>query len=650
MATEFQRLLSPMRIGRREVRNRIVFQGHRNNLGFIEDRDSGQRYIAYQEARARGGVGVNVLEDMAIHPTTTLWDADFPSEEILTDKYRRMADALHKHGSTVIAQMVHRGRENWSEGPVPPWGFSAIPSTSTGGIPHVMTVAEIREVIGAFARRSEILKTTGVDGVELHATHGGIIQQSYSTFANTRQDEYGGDFQRRLRFATEVIAATRDAMGPDLILGLRVSGDDWMEAGNGIEDIIEICKPLVAMKKLDYINVSAGFKSDHYAVSMGSTYVPPAVLAPFAAAFKEAFPDVPIWTTDRIKAPAEAEGVLSRGQADMIGMTRALISDPDLPQKAKAGDLKSIRECISCRQGCVERATVGKVLMCVQNPEAGREYLGGIKPAASRKRVLVVGGGPSGLETARVAAERGHQVTVCEASDDIGGQIRLAMKAPTREEFEPLIGCRRHQLERLGVPINLNTKVDAEFARSFRPDAIVLATGAIPFRPPIPGVDQPHVLNAWEVLSGEKPVGERVVLIDLQGEHESMSVADFLLEQGKQLRIATPLLLIGQFMHPSQQKFMQERLCSRGAKFLLGTSVASIGKYSLMAYHNDSPSEKWAIEGVDTVVLATGYRANDGLVQELAGIAPELHVCGDCSAPRRMLQAVGDGYRVGALI
>lgn len=649
MATEFQRLFSPMRIGRQEVKNRIVFQGHRTFLQFIADEDSGRRFIAYQERRALGGAGLLVLEDMPPHETTQLDYFEIPSDDIVVDKYRRMAAAVHKHGAKVVSQILHRGRENNLDGPVPAWALSPVPSFMNGGIPHEMTIAEIHTVIDAYARRAQTIKDGGLDGAELHATHGGLLQQSWSPYANLRQDEYGGDFQGRLRFATEVIAATRDALGPELILGIRVSGDDWVEGGVGIDDIVEVCKALVATGKLDYVNISAGAKKQHYAVSIGSTYIPPGVLVPYAAALKEALPGTPVWVSGRIKDPAEAEAILDRGQADMIGMTRALIADPDLPQKARAGALESIRECVSCRQ-CFERTALMRPIRCTQNPEAGNEYRGGLSPAKVKKRVLVVGGGPAGLEAARVAAERGHEVVLCEASDDIGGQIRILTKAPTREEFDALIRYRRHEMARMGVDVRLNTTVDADLARSLHPDAIVLATGAVPYKPPIPGIDQPHVLTAWEALSGSKPVGENVVQIDLQGEHESASVADFLLEQGKRVEVVTPLLTVGQLMLIGQQELMEQRLLSREAKLTTQASVTAIGNDSLDVRVGGGTPQERNISGIDTVVISAGYRANDGLRQSLEGIAPELHFCGDCSAPRRALQAVADGYRVGSLL
>lgn len=649
MANEFPHLFSPLKIGRREIKNRIVFQAHQTCFGFPNDRESGQRYIAYQEARARGGVGMIVAENADVHPTSEQ-HGTVPSPEILTEKYSRLADAVHKHGATIIAQIGHRGREFALPGTIPPWGFSALPSPWTGQVPHEMTIAEIRELIDAFAQRAQTIKASGLDGVELHASHGYVIQQSYSPFANQRQDEYGGDFQRRLRFAAELIDAVREALGPDLILGMRVSGEDWMEDGLGIDDIIKVCESLNATRKLDYLGISAGGKVHHYAVSIGSTYIPPGVLVPFAAAFKEAFPDTPIWVTDRIKHPAEAETILRQAQADMIGMTRALIADPDLPQKARAGDLTAIRECLSCRQGCIERITSSKPLTCTQNPEAGREYLREIKPAIAKKHVLVAGAGPAGLEAARVAAERGHNVEVFEASNEIGGQIRFAAKAPTREEFDAIIRYRQHELERLEVPIKLNTTVDAEFARAFHADAIILATGASPFRPTIPGADQPHVLSAWDLLGGEKPVGDRVALIDCQGEQESASLADFLLEQGKRVWVITPHPMAGYNMELSQQSFMEQRLLARGAELVLNASVLSVGEDSLEVRRAGWPSDRWTIEGIDTVVVAWGYRANDGLETQLAGTGAEVYSCGDCAAPRRALQAVADGYRVGSLL
>lgn len=649
MSTQFAKLFSPMKIGRQEIKNRIVFQAHRTRFNFGSDDDSGQRYIAYQERRARGGAGLIVLEDIFPHLSCDNLDTGLASPAVLTEKYRRMSGAVHKHGAKIISQVLHLGRENDVQGRLPAWAFSPLPSFLNGAIPHEMSIGEIHEVIDSFVDRAKEMKTGGLDGVEIHATHASLVQQAYSPFCNVRQDEYGGDFQRRMKFPLEVVEALRDAVGPDLILGLRVSGDDWVEGGVNTEGIIEVCRVLLGTGRIDYINVSAGFKKYHYAVSIGSHYVPPGALVPYAAALKEAFPGVPVWTTDRIKDPAEAEAILEKGQADLIGMTRALIADPDLPRKAEAGDLESIRECTSCRQ-CFERIMVMRPVRCSQNPEAGWEYQGSFGPATSKKRVLVVGGGPAGLEAARVAAERGHEVVLCEASDDIGGQIRLAAKAPNREEFEAIIRYRRHELNRLGVDIRLNTRVDAELARSLRPDAIVLASGALPFKPPIPGADQAHVLNSWDVLSGTRPVGERVVIIDLQGEHESVSVADYLLEHGRQVEIVTPFYTVAQFIEGTQQPFSKERLSSRGARFTPYATVTAIGKDSLEVKHTERASEHWTISGIDTVVIVGGYRANDSLRYSLAGVAPELHFCGDCSAPRRVLQAVADGYRVGAML
>ncbi|MBU4011485.1 MAG: FAD-dependent oxidoreductase, partial [Proteobacteria bacterium] len=354
----------------------------------------------------------------------------------------------------------------------------------------------------------------------------------------------------------------------------------------------------------------------------------------------------------RINDPVQGDKILANGQGDMVGMIRALIADPELPNKAKDGRLEEIRSCIACDQGCIGRAFKGKALTCLQNAATGLENeIGTLETITAKKKILVVGGGPAGMETARVAKLRGHDVVLYEKENELGGQVNIAVKSPSRAEFGGITRYLVKQMEILGVKVNLGVTATPEMVAKENPDVVVIATGSKPYKPSIPGVDQENVVNVWEVLQDKVKIGENVVVVDGgEGHWQCCSTAEYLLERGKKVEIITPLLFVGMELAATADLMpFYVRVRSKGMKFTPNVYLTQISGNTLTVLDVYAGSME-TIEGVDTIVLAAGNRSDDKLYKELKGKVKELHRIGDCVSPRRALEAIYEGYNLGRIL
>jgi 2,4-dienoyl-CoA reductase-like NADH-dependent reductase (Old Yellow Enzyme family) len=438
---KFPHLFSPYRIKCLEIRNRIFSTGHDTDLG--RHGAPSEDLIAYQAARAKGGAGLIVVQVVAVHDT-----ARYTSEVLMgtTDEhlpmFTRLFKAIHDGGSAAFVQLFHPGREllGRREGVTQAaYGPSSSPTERFRIVPRALSSEEIEEIVEGYGAAARRMVEAGVDGVEIVASHGYLPSQFMNSTINLRNDRYGGSLENRLRFTRDAVASVRKRVPQDLIVGLRLSGIEYDIAGIDETDMLTICREL--KEEFDYFNVIAGTSAS----SSGAVHIVPPMtieagyLGPVAGKFKQAL-GKPVFVAGRINQPQEAEAILAQGRADMCGMTRAMISDPDMPNKALSGRVEDFRACIACNQACIGHAQLGLSISCIQHPETGREIQYGTRPRARRRlRVMVAGGGPGGMKAASVAAECGHDVTLYEKAVRLGGQALLAQLLPYRAEFGGIV-------------------------------------------------------------------------------------------------------------------------------------------------------------------------------------------------------------------
>ena len=644
----FPHLFSPIQLGATKLRNRIVFTAHHT---FQSSDVPTPQLAAYYEARAAGGAGLIVVEVAGMHSS-----ARFSSNFIRADTdtcipgYRQIAKACHRHGCAVVGQLYHPGRETRGkvDGVTPvAWAPSALPGERHHVMPRAMPAGLVKDVVRGYASAAGRLVEAGLDGVEILASHGYLLSQFMSPRINQRTDEYGGSLPNRLRMIREVLAGMRKSVG-DRIIGIRLSADALVPDGATAEEMLEICQHLEADGDLDYFSFVLGSST----TLGGSTHiVPPMELAtayvmPHISKLKASL-KLPVVATGRINQPQTAEAILNAGESDLIGMARALIADPQLPNKAMRGDVDNIRACIACNQACTGHTPIASPISCIQYPESGRELTLGVKITTTKPRhIVVAGGGPAGLKVAAVAAERGHRVTLYEKQRRVGGQVLLAQLLPSRSEFGGLVDNLRRECENAGVAIKTGQPVTSALLDKAQPDALVIATGAQPYIGEIPGRDEAHVVTAWQVLLGEVNVGASVVIADWRSDWIGLGLAERLAAAGSRVR----LCVTGTHAGESLQMYVRDSLIARVHR--LGVEVIPyarlFGVDADTAYFQHTTSdEAMVLEQTDTLVLASGHTPDNALEIELEDYSGELHLIGDCLAPRTAEEAVYEGLQVG---
>ena len=652
---QFPNLFSPLRIGRVTVPNRVSFSAHLTNLA--ENGLPTERLTAYLAARARGGAGLIITEEQSVHPTDRAYEhlieAFHPQ---VIPGYRQLTREVHAYDTRIFAQLNHNGQQcSGSLSRLPVWAPSPIPDVLYRETPKAMEIEDIREVVEYFARSAVHVREGGFDGVELQFGHSSLARQFMSPLTNFRSDEYGGDFENRLRFGLEVVAAVRAAIGADFTLGVRLCADELIPGGLNLEDAKKIAQRMQATGHLDYFNLTLATFYNLYLVG-GPMHMPLGYAVPLAAGIKEVA-TLPVFATGRINDPALAERVLADGQADMIGVVRGQIADPDFARKAREGRTEEIRYCIACNQNCYGRVGLNKTIGCVQNPAIGAETTEGehhLRPTLRKKRVMVVGGGPAGMWAAKIATLRGHEVTLYERGEELGGQVLIAAKGAGRDEFGVIVRNERNQLTHLGVPVRLGVEVTPESVAEQQPDAVIVATGSRPKRCPVGGADGPGIFNVWQVLTGEAALGQKVLLIDYDGHHQATATAEFLAELGKTVHVVTSSLFVGSDLGPSQDLYLtRQRLLQKGVTFTADFAVMEIKGLDIHGFN--VYSNVWdVIGGYDSIVTAMGNDADESLYFALkgtpareAGKMLELYRIGDCVAPRKVDMAIHEGYMAG---
>jgi 2,4-dienoyl-CoA reductase-like NADH-dependent reductase (Old Yellow Enzyme family) len=659
----FPRLLSPLRIGPVEARNRVVCGAHFTMYTepartYGEPGFYGERYGRYLAEYARGGVGTVIAGQAQVHPTTAyqmhnnaaVWDPD------CVTPLRRVSEQIQEHGALAFLQLAHNGGVNhatWSRLPV--WSASGIANHMEASKP--IDVNEIREVVEYFGRSARHAAAAGFDGIEVHAAHGYLIHEFLSPAHNQRTDDYGGSFDNRLRFAIEVLESVRAAVGDRVAVGVRLVGDEEKRDGHGLgpADCAAIAAALARAGLVDFVNVSVGTSGIGMVRPM---YAPHLLGVAATAVVKRAIPDVPVFAVHRILTPDEAEGVLEREEADAITLVRALIADPEWVAKAGAERAGEIRACTGCNQGCYGNLTQSYPITCVTNPSVGREATlgsGTLRPASTRKRVVVVGGGPAGLESAWVAAARGHDVTLLERSAQLGGKIRLAAMLPGRGEIAAFADWRADECVRRGVDVRLGVDANVEGVLALAPDAVIVATGGFaavdtPSKShsmPIAGSDQEWVIDHERALLEADAIGEHVVIVDAIGHIEAIGVGHYLAERGHQVTVVTPLHSPLLLDAETMQKALP-RAVRAGVSWRPNTAVVSIGAHEVMI----ADVMSYAVETLpaDHVVIRTHGVANDSLFHALLAELPDVRRVGDAVVPRLADRAIYDGHLAGRAV
>jgi len=651
MYGQFKYLFSPLQIGKITVPNRISFSAHLTNLA--ERNLPSERYMYYLAERAKGGAGLIITEEQSVHPTDHAYEKliDAYKPEVVNG-YRRICRAVHEYETKIFAQLNHNGGQgDGSYSRLPLLGPSPVPDFMFREVPKEMEIEDIREVIEYFCRSASHVREGGFDGIELQIGHSSLMRQFLSPLTNLRTDDYGGSLENRMRFPLEVIAAVRKTVGPDYTLGIRLCADEMVQGGLTLDDTREIARRFEATKNIDFIDLSLATFYNLYLVG-ATMHTPLGYTIPLAAGIKSVV-NLPVFCTGRINDPIMAERVLANGQADMMGMVRAQICDPEMANKAKEGRLEEIRFCVADNQGCYGRVGLNKNIGCIQNPNIGSEKTlgaGSIKPAPVKKRVLIVGGGPAGLRAAEIAARRGYKVTLYEKKDRLGGQVNIAALGAGREELKSVIRNSENQLKLLPVEIVLNKEVTLDFVLEQNPDVVIIATGAVPKECTLPGADGPNIFNVWQVLTGEGQTGEKVLFIDNDGHHQATATVEFLADRGKKVHIVTNSPTIGSELGPTQDSYLtHQRLAQKGVTFTPDFAVVEIKGLEVKGL-NFYSNEWHTFSDYDSVVYAMGNRVEDGLYKALKGRVKELYRIGDCLAPRKIDMAILEGDKVGRMI
>ena len=642
-------LLSPLRIGPVQVRNRIVSTAHGAFLDFYRPGEPPDRYVTYQERRAAGGCGLIILQPVHVHPSSQALGHHVYEADDLHAKLSLLARRIQAHGTRVLLQLLHFGAEFVSDARrdlEPLWGFSETVSPTGGETAHAMTDGEIEAVIDGFARTAQIAAAAGLDGVEIHAAHGYLVQQSFSPWANRRDDRWGD----HRRFVLEVLRRVREAVGESRVVSIRMSLDDHVpkEAGGlGPPGLREVAQDVVSTGLVDLLNTSTGSRASHYATAVANYHHAPGHLLPLVRAMRAAAgAAVPVVGVGRITSGELAEHALTSGDCDLVAMTRAQIADPDLVAKLSGDDPTPVRPCVGANQGCVDRMIQALPITCFHNPDVGRESR--VPSATSRpRRVLVVGGGPGGMKAAETAARRGHEVTLVEAHEQLGGRLLAASSHGPARELRGALDWLYGQLERHQVRVELGTRVSVADVLAHDADQVILATGATPDPAQLVADDTVARLSTDQVMT--QPVaGRHILVVDHLGTHEVARAAERAAASGADVRIVTPAPTFGSHIGFTHLRGQIRRLVAHGARIDVSTRVVSIAQGVATLQHVHSKDQ--VVLPVDAIVVGLSARADTMLHAELLGRDVHARLVGDAVAPRNAMLAIREGADAGAAI
>jgi 2,4-dienoyl-CoA reductase (NADPH2) len=664
----YPHLFSPIRINSMLLKNRIVMTAM--HLGYTPGGKVTDRLIEFYASRSRGGAGLIIVGGCTIDPWAGMADMVSIMDDTFISGLERLTNAVKEGGAKIAAQLYQAGRYAHSSmiGGRKPFSASAVRSGFTGETPRALDIDEIPGVQDRFADAALRAKKAGFDAVEILGSAGYLISQFFSPLTNLRQDPYGGSFENRMRFGVEVVEKVRNAAGSSYPILMRLAGNDFMPGSNTNREA-RIFASELEKAGVDCFNVTGGWHETR--VPQLTMHVPRKAYAYLAEGIRAAVSG-PVIASNRINDPGPAEEVLQEGQADLVTMARSLLADPDLPHKALQGKEDLIVHCIACNQGCFDRVFQREPVTCMVNPAAGMETELQVAPAPQPKKVLVIGGGPAGMKAAVTASDRGHRVILVEKSRRLGGQLLLNEKIPGRGEILLAAGDLERNLKARPVQILLGKEADEAFVRETAPDALVVATGATPLLPSIPGIDHSKVVLAWDVLTGKAAVGKTVVVVGgnavgletalylahkgtlspevlyflMVNKAESPDTLALLLNRGnKEICVVEMTKKAGLDIGNSTRWTVMAELKRLGVKMITGAKAVEVNDEGLRIQKDG----KEQVLPADSIVIATGSKSENALAS-LRDLAPELHVIGDAKKPWNALEAIKEGFLIGLRI
>jgi 2,4-dienoyl-CoA reductase-like NADH-dependent reductase (Old Yellow Enzyme family)/thioredoxin reductase len=593
-----------------------------------------QRHMEYYRERARGGVGLVIVEGAFVHPI----GRGASNQISLTDDKKieglsKLAKAIHAEGAKAAIQLYHGGRQTSSLIlRAQPVSASDVPCKLVGETPRPLSLEEIEETIEAYAEAARRVKEAGFDFVEIHAAHGYLVNQFLSPATNLRKDKYGGDLTGRTRFLLEIIQRIKEKAGEKFPIICRVNGDDYYEGGLTLADAKKIAQ-IIEKTGVSAIHVSGGIYDSANGESTAPMWLPRGFMVPLAQGIKNVT-RIPVIAVGRINDFRLAEEIVEKGQADLVSMGRALIADPEAPRKAIEHKEAEIRPCIACNEGCINMLFLSKPATCVLNAAVGKEQEFRFKPTQKTKKILVIGGGVGGMEFARISALRGHHVSLYERNRELGGQVLMGSVPSYKYELKNIVPYFRHELQRLGVDLHLEEEVTEPMVDDIAPDIVCIATGSTSALPNIPGIKSKNVVLATDVLTGKATVGEKVAI--LGGGEIGLETGYHLAEQGKKVTIIEQMKRVGTEMIPAFNSYVRHKFAEFGGKLITSAKVTEINKDGAF-YDKDGERSQ---EKADTVVIALGTVPNAILVDSLRKRIPETYVIGDAAKRGKIMDAI----------
>lgn len=646
-------LLEPFQLGSLTIPNRVVMTtvklGYGNKEGGVN-----KRHIAFYRRRAEGNIGLMTIEPMYVQ----LNGRELPTQlgihnDELIPGLQELTKAVHDADGLIMAHINHAGRAANPKLVSPEELVSAsdVLCPANQVTPNPLTSDGIAEITSAFGAAASRVRKAGFDAIEIPFSHGYLIHQFLSPYTNRRKDKYGGSLDNRLLFGREIIAAIRTEVGDDFPIVVRMNVKDYVPGGLDIENSIDIARALETMG-VQALSVTSGTMCESVPFCLYPTGTPKANLLPMAAQVKDAVA-LPIIVAGRIRTPDVAREALAAGQTDLIGLGRPFLADPDWIRKTETGDEETILLCAACHQGCLGELRLGHGTSCMFNPLTGRESEIEITPTENPLQVMVIGGGPGGMEAALIAAQRGHQVTLYERDDCLGGRLREAVAVPYKEEFADLIRYQQVYVERNGVNVRMNTEVTPEMALEESPDVIILAAGAEPIVPPFPGLEESRWTTAYDLLDGKSKVKTETVFIVGAGT-TGLETAEYLALRGVRSIVVKRKPEVGSKLDPLAQAVLLKRLESLGVEVRTGVEVIRFendkaGQTTVVARpypHRENAPE--LLFPAETIVIALGLRPDRSLAEALESQGgPQVHIIGDCVEPREALEAIWEGFEIG---
>ncbi len=638
--TILKHLFAPIQIGSMTAKNRLMMPSMSINFGVDDNGYVTDQLTGYFIARARGGAGMMMVGGGGVSPAglelpglPALWDDGcIPALE-------KMVAAVKPYNSRFGVQLMHGGRQSYHDKKVAP---SPIPAPAVvKGIPRELTVGDIKATIASFGDAARRCYAAGFDFIEVHGAHGYLVNQFLSLNSNRREDEYGGSFENRTRFLLELLHDIKAKTAPDFPVGIRINGDDYIEGGWTLEDALRLA-PILEENGTDYLHVSAGVYGSRQ-LTIPSMYVEHGCFIHLAEAVKKVV-NIPVVGVGRIKSAELADRLIKEGKADAIAMGRSLLADPELPNKARNGNLADVRPCIGCCLGCIHAVLALEPGSCVINPQVGREYL--LKEndkTDTPKSILVVGAGPAGMALAGITAQRGHTVALCEEKGTIGGLLRLAALPPGRGEIGDILSYLNRELEKQGVDLRLNTALTPELLDQIKPDTVVLTTGSLPDMPIIKGLFKTgmDLCTVTEVLEG-KLVGDRVLV--LGGNQAGLVLTDYLAEKGKEVVVLNRKKHFAEEMSANDRFYLRERLKRENVKLVKQVTIKNFSDDGVTFVAN---GETVVLEGYDSVVVAEAMTPVRDAKNFLKDRDIEIHMIGDAKAPRNLMLAMSEAEELG---